>query len=402
MLKPTTSEQREGIYEDVRSLLTPGFLSSSVTLGDITISVRSPNVTDFFVLQNRVGPLATEHQWRAWMVATCTWMVDGQVILGHQAAARFVYRTLHDLPRNTLVMLFHLVLGLVSRTRRAVDLVEAFGYESGSRALWYQIGGRFEEVSGFPNIGRNVIQQIWVALNEAEDARIQRHNAWECAKLTAAPHANKAIKKMNQTDENRRSEEDQRRQEVMDRAYYKAKGYKLSEKDAIAGDGIRFRSKSRDELAEEYKAWVRGEQDFHDQVVADYKRKIREGMAREIDGIREQQEDFDRKVNQLQLPASAPQVVGYSASQVREILTQRGGGRLAQQRQVLPDGKRFRNYNRFIKPDEKPSNFTAGEVFRSEGNTQDLNRRIAQRRPQLNDHGNPHEQPQPPPGRKVT
>lgn len=407
MLQPTTPEQRAGIYVDVQEMLIPGFLSATVRINDVVIALRSPSAADFYLLNNRLGndPMATEQQYKSWTIATCTWMIDGQVIIGHQGASKHVYNMIFELPRYALSVLFYQVFGLLSRARRTIEYIEAYSYEMSSRALWRQIGTSFEEVSGIPGIettGRNVVQQIWSAQNEAEDERIQQLNDWERAKMIAAPHAYKAIKRMNQTEEVRQMEEEQRRQEVMDRAYYRFKGYKMSEKEPIAGNGLRFRSKSRDELAEEYKAWVRGEQDFHDQVVTDYKRKIREGMRNEIEAIQRQQEEFDREVSQLQLPASAPQVVGYSASQVREILTQRGGGRLAQQRQVLPDGKRFRNYNRFIKPDEKPSNFTAGEVFRSEGNTQDLNRRIAQRRPQLNDHGNPHEQPQPPPGRKVT
>lgn len=407
MLQPTTPEQRTGIYGDVQEMLVPGFLSATVRINDVVIALRSPSAADFYLLNNRLGndPLATEQQYKAWTVATCTWMVDGQVIIGHQGAARKVYNMIFELPKHAMSVLFYQVFGLLTRARRSIDYIEAYSYEMSSRALWRQIGSNFESVSGIPGIettGRNVVQQIWAAQNEAEDERIEQLNAWERAKMIAAPHAYKAIKRMNQSEEVRRDEEEQRRQEVMDRAYYRAKGYAIRDDEPIAANGLRFRSKSRDELAEEYKAWVRGEQDFHDQVVADYKRKIREGMMREIEAIHEQQEEFDRQVGQLQLPASAPQVVGYSAAQVREILSQRGGGRLAQQRQVLPDGKRFRNFNRFIKPDEKPSNFTANEVFRSEGNTQDLNRRIAQRRPQLKDHGNSHEQPQPPPGRKVT
>ena len=67
-LARTTPEQRVEMYEDVRSLIVPGFLAHSFSIGDARFAIRSLDRTDWTILRHRTHGL-TEKRWRAW----CTW-----------------------------------------------------------------------------------------------------------------------------------------------------------------------------------------------------------------------------------------------------------------------------------------------------------------------------------------
>lgn len=367
MLQPTTPEQRQEIYKDVHDLLVPGFISHTVDVGPVRLSLRSPGPSDFFLLGNRLDQSALENDWKAWTVASQVWMAAGQTILGDQLAEREVYNTLRSLPSKALGTLFYLVLGLTRRTHEAVERIEAFCYEDMSRYLWRQVGRDLLKVSGLhgsEHLGINTVQQIWISLNLLEDDRERRKNDWECAKLVASVQAYKAIRQMGQQERTHLNHEQQRRQEVMDRSYYKAKGYSVDEGETTS-DGVMWKSKSKDELADEYRRWVEGEMDFHDKVVVGYKNKIRGAMFAEQDRIRALNEQYQAQVEDLELPETAPAIVGYTQEQITAILAERND-RYRGGTPVYFEDKKFRTFRRHIEPPEAASNMSFQEAFAPE------------------------------------
>lgn len=380
MLQPTTAEQRKDIYEDVQELIAPGFLSHHADVGSIRLCFRSPSPTDFFLLSNRMAADALEKDWKAWTVAQLVWMADGQIVLGDQRAERELFKTFQQMPFLALNSLFHIVVGLTQRMRDAVERIEAFCYEDLSRYMWKQIGLNLTDVSGIPNIGRlgfNSVQQIWISVNQLEDERQQQRSDWECAKLVASVHSYKSIKKMSQQERIHLDHEKQRRQEVMDRTYYKAKGYKVDE-ESSSSDGVVWKSKSKEQLADEYRRWVEGEMDFHDRVVEDYKNRIRSGMIAEQERIRALNEQYQREVDELQIPDTAPAIVGYTQEQMLEILAQKND-RYRGGTPVYFEDKKFTTFNRHIAPRETPSDLNFKQVFGEQSDSPSLDEQIAMR-----------------------
>lgn len=350
------------------------------------MNVRSLNYGDWNVLQSRMGDGATERDWRAWLIACSVWMINGEIILGDRSAPRIVYKTVRSLPRSALGALYYNVMGLVHRFHEAADLIEAFSYETTSRQLWKQVGLRYREASGIPGsdtLGNNALQQVWVLINTLEDDRLDKLHAWECAKLIASTHAYKAVRRMSQSEQTHLDYERQRRQEVMDRAYWKSKGYLVDTPEFKSANQM-LRVKSADELMDEYKRWVSGEQDWHDQVVAEYKGKIKAAMLAEADRIRRINEEYNREIQALGLPESTPGIVGYTADQVQEILERaHRPGAMRGARQIKNDDQKFRNFERFLAPKEIPSNLSVADVFRSKSDGPSLDERIANRQVKL-------------------
>jgi len=280
MLPRTTPEQRERFYDDVENLLTPGFLTHPVSVGGVRLHMRSLGAGDLFMLKARTEG-ANEHEWRVWAVATSIWMVDGRTVLGHDEAIPFVADYLRKLPRNIIEILFSILLGLWIRVSEAIEIIEVFCFETGSRYKWKTIGQAGIQNSGVPGsdrIGLNTAQRIWVAFNEMEDLKRSEEVSWEGFKLVASSNAPKAITKIDKKDQQRRKDEADDRQRRLDLSYYVKLGV-VDKKGKVEGtDGSLHRvsgTKSAEDLEEEMRRWVTDDQDHHDRTVSEYKAHIR-------------------------------------------------------------------------------------------------------------------------------
>ena len=96
-LPKTTPEQRATMYEDIRTLLSPGFLAHGTTVNGVRVVQRSLNKNDWDLLQYRIDP-NTPISWKRWVVAASIWMVNGQIILGNEGALYRVYEMCSTLP----------------------------------------------------------------------------------------------------------------------------------------------------------------------------------------------------------------------------------------------------------------------------------------------------------------
>ena len=279
-LQKTTPEQRTEIYEDVRLLLMPGFLAHPVSVNKVRLVVRSLDVSDWYVLRYRAEE-ATEHEWRAWVVASAIWMVNGSVIINDEDAIPLLYEMCRSLPFAALTDVHGVVMALVRRARDAAEAIEGYLYEDESRHLWRSDGPLFlsdPAQRGFLR-ARNPILKLWIYYNQMEDLRESNDFLWSLAKFQAGPHAPKGCKKINAQDQKRARELETRRQRTMDRTYYVAKGL-IEDTPAAARSNKRRLSdvhlaETPEELQEEMRRWVAGEKDEHDNVIDGIKAKIR-------------------------------------------------------------------------------------------------------------------------------
>jgi hypothetical protein len=308
-----------------------------------------------FALKARMTTLSSE--WRAWTVASSIWMINGISLLDEPGLVPRLADTVRSLPKNAQDILFAVIVGLFARQNRAGTSIESYCYEIQSRYQWRSLKGTsFPDHAGIPGVqrlGTNVIQRMWSAYNMYEDQREQDDTLWEGFKLSASAMSPKGIQKLDQRDKERRSKENQRRQEVMDRFFY----WKLGILDTPKTSGDRRRSldhgsggsKSVEELEEEMRRWVSGEEDWHDRVVREYKQKI---VARiESDKIEQ-----DRRIAALQAEAAAQgadlrpstALVGYTPDQLTNIVGDRQVGAPGTRRVSLGGGQQEYLYEKYL------------------------------------------------------
>jgi len=296
----------------------------------MVLSLRSLMPSDLFLLKHRVGPWGGDYSWKVWCVATCIWMVDGQLLLGEPQAPVVAFKLLKQIPARSLDVLFHIVVSLQNRISRAVGGIEAFCYEDDSRSLWNYCGRKspvsekFNGLPGVEQLGSNHVQRMWISYNMHEDERLDELSMWARAKLIASAQAPKGVEKLDKQDRHRWYLEDERRQKIMDTFFYKSLGL-LQENPSGSTDqqtvGMQVEGpKSVEELAEEMRKWVAGEDDFHDKVVDGYKKQI-------IQRQYEEQQARDRQLLMLQRESQLRgeddglyELVGYTAEQIQVIL----------------------------------------------------------------------------------
>lgn len=269
------------LYADVEELLNPGFLSVSASVGSIKLSMKSLSPGELTVLKSRLYGIKRDKLWRSWVVASSVWMVDGQILLGDMNAPVRLYDSIKNLSVHAVDLLFETFTVLHNKVRTAMSRLEAYCYEDYSRSSWKMYGRRSPSSPGLCSIpgadsyGMSNAQKLWVAYNTSEDERVEWMSTWTAAKLTASAHSPKGIKKIARKDETDKNLEDERRASVIEEMVLEATGQEI-----LSDKSKRFKKAvTREDLEEEMERWVRGEKDFHDEVVEEYKNKIRAAMA---------------------------------------------------------------------------------------------------------------------------
>lgn len=292
----TTFEDRSPLYDDVRLLLNPGFLSASVLFNGIQISLRTLNSDDFFLIETRSG-LQTE-EWFEWFLATSIWVFDGQILEREQEAVVWLHKMLKMFPFELKKQLSLATTLLTKRFFRARERALSYFYERESRDLW---GGRGTKLfdNSFAWVGRNSIQDLWVYYNRTEDLRLQRMFEQNMHAFSVSPHAPKSIKKIND-----RMKSDERileieRSVVQDKMYFAAFNIEFEDNRFLRQgfDHIEV-AITYEDLERQMKDYFEGKKDQHDLVVDEIRQRmiarkrrqeeLREQRRREAQKLREQ------------------------------------------------------------------------------------------------------------------
>jgi hypothetical protein len=371
------------MYGDVETLVTQGFLSQPVRVGDTTYALRSLTPGDLLTLQARAA-YGDEDEWQLWLVASAVWMAGGVLLFQAPNACVRIRQSLKAAPMSLRKLMLSVVMGLFRRQTRAFEGVEAYAYESPSRFLWRSFGkgwaGKAGGIPGAERVGTNQVQRMWFVINELEDSRNQNDSLWESAKLIASAHSPKGIKKLDQQDRQRATEEIRRRKQVQDRYYYYRMGLVDLEGKSLEGDPVQVSGpKTVADLEDEMRRWVTGDLDEHDRVVHEYKQKAiakmqAEEQARQarLAAVRREA----RRREEQEQPMSTG-LVAYTAEQVQALLQGRAQGQPGTR--SVPSGAKGRQYlyERYLT--EAPS---AGNLRVSEGRLEEateLDRQLARR-----------------------
>lgn len=380
------AELRRPYYRDVEALLSPGFLSQPFTLGSTACCMRTPSPGDFLLLRARVGRQPSDRDWMEWAIATCTWMVEGQVLLEDSRAVVKIRQTLKNLKTGAIKTLFALFQSLHARVGAALERMEAYCYENHSRGLWRmcnrQNPGR-DEFTGIPGTGRlgmNNAQRLWVAYNLAEDERIADMADWSAAKLVASAQSPKGIKKLNASDQRRHQREQDRRKRVMDQMYWEAVGdHEQAQRRKVV------RAVTPTELIEDMRKWVAGERDEHDKIVAAQKKLIQERFEAE----KREREQRRRMLEAQQSLAvgGGKELVGYKLEDLSKLTRDRPGGPRRQTTRVFEGGDPRRLYHKYIAQDASSGRLAAGDDGVVTRTQTDMNTKLRERKVTIRSEG---------------
>lgn len=331
LLSKTTMDQRFPLYEDVEDLILTGFLTHTIKIQGVTFALRSLNPGDLLLLRTR-AELDFDSEWKVWSIASAIWMLGGYCLLDEIHAAPRLAKTIRGLPESTKELLFSLVTGLFARQGRALEATEAYCYEQVSRFRWNSSGGHPPNmhigIPGMDRLGTNYVQRMWIYYNQKEDRRVDEDSQWEGFKLVASSMSPKGVQKIDRHEQDQKKAEAERRQKFLDRFYYTRLGlikpFEAGSKEAPSAIGIG--TKTPDELVDEMKRWVAGEDDWHDKVVHDYKSRVshqydqeKKERQRRIEALRDQEAELSSSM----MPQA---LVGYTTDQLQRILQHRQPG----------------------------------------------------------------------------
>ena len=330
VLSPTTYEQREPLYETVKKLILNGFLSHKVRLGDSTIVLRNLTSSDSIYLDNCTYD-SNDSSWMLWTIARSIWMVDGMIVLGEKNSSYFMYQQIKGLSEKTIKRLFQVTLALTSKVNSQAEEITAFLKEDYSRVMWEQLRShslpseRINGIAGSESLGMNLIQKIWSSYNSLEDSRIAEQKAWSNAKFIASANAPKAIEKINKKEQSKLEQISNRKKRELDEFYYRSTGVITGEKGEKVFTNKEIKSATTaEELENEMRMWVSGEQDHHDKIVSAYKNRIK--REREEDLLERQKilEEMRNEVGEEEEIQAISPLIGYTHEQLSDLLKQKG------------------------------------------------------------------------------
>lgn len=338
------------MYGDLAQLLVPGFLTATVRVAGHSFSLRSLGPGDLARVSSIVPQ--SDPEWRLWVVAMSVWQADGILLLEDLARSpRAVFESLRRAPAGLAGQMFGVCVGFFRRMQEANRYLESYLYEEESRRLWegtrrghHPLWSR-SPLPGLNLLGVNQFQASWIAWNQLEDERLEKEHAWSLAKVMVSLQSHKSYRQLESRDKSRLELQEESRRGVRELAWDRYRGL-ASESDSRRDSSNRLRSP--EELAEEMDRWVRGELDFHDQIVADYKQKVRE----QFDALEAQTSELQRlaaerrqrEQEELGAGVRRPAMVALTAAELDQKL-----GRGYQPSRVLEEDAVNHTFNRYLR-----------------------------------------------------
>ena len=278
-------EVRPEVYKDVEAMLFHGFILLPANINGVQFVFKSLNQHEFDMVRLIGGSSdGGENSTRFWtqFLARCVLLVDDINVLTERATAMPKLLELFEgLPRDARKRIVRYLSEINRRAANAVTLTEAYAMEKQSRFRWAQTMGldltspSVTGLEGTQGLGLNWAQLLWRALNYYEDQNYGNEREWENAKFIGSCFAGKGLSKIYGQDTRRREAE---RNEQIARKDRLLRHVLLGEplESSKGADTVVRAAHTVEELSKQLEADLKGEQDFHDRVVAAAEERIRE------------------------------------------------------------------------------------------------------------------------------
>ena len=314
-------EQRKKFYDDVEKLISPGFLSHPVKFGGVTAHFRTLSPGEFYLLQARTNGLSNE-EWRRHLIAHSLWMLDGELV--SEVSPNKIFKILRNVHSLIIQDLSYVVSALMRRELQAQSSVGAFVLEEYSRQLWKTKSHEKFVIPGFPKLGWNRVQRMWIAYNESADATEESKKEWDRVKILIGVHNSKAVQAWDEKDRNNDEKYEESKQEYLDNFLLRNLGLDVEGGESGSASAAPI-LKSHDDLEEEFRKWREGEMDEHDKIVEAYKQKI---LAAQKEQEESRQKRWESLQSNVESQTTDVPLVAYTPQQLNEILKNRPKGRI--------------------------------------------------------------------------
>jgi bacterioferritin (cytochrome b1) len=346
---PKPPEVNPEVFKDVEPLLFNGFLYAAAEINGVSFVFKSLNHHEF----ERLGMLASagrqgQRFFYEMFLAYGVLLVDGISVLPERDRwLPEIAQTFREFEESARRKVIRHLSEINRRANRAVLLTEVFALEARSRLRWAQYRGldlTSAATTGFvgtSHLGLNWGQLTWRALNYYEDQREQIEREWENAKFIASAFTgSKGLTQVNSRDKQRRETEQSERIERRDQLLRQVLlGEGVPGEDAEKGAPMKV-ARSVEELADQLEKDLKGEKDWHDQVVEAHEQRARNQYQTRIDRLREMREAHIKQFGPHAVVGGTDQLSGLTPDEVKQRIEQRHQGtlkRLAQTRQAYPE-----------------------------------------------------------------
>jgi len=271
------SEARRFLYADVETMISSGRLTQTVSLDGNTIVFHTlmPSEVDDLLLRSEHTGTGT---WARMHIASSVYMINGFVVepqYGNNQAMHVYNEWARDVRDEYVEVLYAYITSLRFRLERAVKVTDAYCHEAYSRSLWRMVGRKTGE--------RNIIQQLWTAYNETEDRLDADNRTWAHTRAIAGSMSSKASKSLLEASNKwERQREDRARRIIEDAVNRIISGTKEEQEPmTVTVNGQTYivpkvhAAQTVEEMEEEMVRSMRGEKDYHDMLVEQYKESHR-------------------------------------------------------------------------------------------------------------------------------
>lgn len=328
---PREPEVKPEVYESAVNLLTRGFLTVSVDIGEIPFIFKSLNHHEFQLVRMLSGfedrSRSTPPRFWDLFLAHMVLFVDGENVLADRNRhIGTLARTFKEMPKAARNLLSRRLGELNRQANRATELIEAYATESYSRWRWAQLRGldlsspAVTGIDGTERLGLSYAQLTWRAINYYEDLRQDHDAAWENAKFVGGCFAGKGIQKVYDRDSKRRQDERAERFNRKDQLLrHILLGDPIEQDKRYGGAQVVMVASTVEELAEQVEKSLKGEQDWHDKVIKEYEDSIRTKSQQRKEQLDEMVEARQEEMGGRNV-AGGTTLSGLTPDQVAEIL----------------------------------------------------------------------------------
>lgn len=282
---PKDPEVNPEVYKDVETLLFQGFLTLYGEVNGVPFIFKSLNHHEHQNIQwvsGNISGKGSDLRYYATFIAYGIFMVDGEnILLDRERWVPKLVKTFETFPAPARAKIVQYLSEVNRRASNAVTLAEAYQMEAASRFKWAQLQGlglgstACTGIVGSANLGLNYAQLVWRALNHYEDIKDQTEREWDHSKFIGGCFVGgKEIRKVHSQDQERRKKERETRLERKDKIIRLVLLGENPEVDSKTNQ-IKIVARTVEELASQLERDLRGEKDWHDEIVAKEEAKIR-------------------------------------------------------------------------------------------------------------------------------
>lgn len=290
------------VYKDMESLLFKGFIMQPAKINGVSFVFKSLNHHEFKLLEllyDTSDVKDLEEYYSMFLALGVVYLDHHNMLVDREKSLAELSSFFSDTPPDLKTTIIRRMSEVNRRCNRAVLLAEPYCMEAQSRMRWAQVRGfdlmspSITGIKGTDTLGLNYGQLMWRAINYFDDLKENAEREWENAKFIASSMAGKGMQKIYNADKRRRQgdidEKVSRREKVLNYAILN-----IPMEGKAKDSGQMSAPKTVSELAQQLEADLKGEQDWHDKVIAEHEERARQGHLNRMAKIAQFREEHQK------------------------------------------------------------------------------------------------------------